>query len=95
MESFLIFDPGMVILKPPASDAERSGKLVAKPGDPEIKLSHVIPITKDGTVRLTVYRILGDGSAATTNGFTEELDPKKASNAAAAGNLVIRLGTPW
>lgn len=95
MYSFIVFDPKMVVYKDAPQDAGSTGALVAKPGEPEILTSHIIPITQDGTVELAVYRLLPNGNIATTPGFREERDPEKATAEAAAGKLVICLGTPW
>lgn len=99
MNSYIVFDPSIIVVRESASQTATVGSaaagLVAKPGDPEILYSHIIAITRDGTVELEVSRILPDGTVAVPPGFREERDEQKALAEAATGKLVLRLGTPW
>lgn len=100
MDSYIVFDPSIVILKESATESAASGgrsaaKLRAKPGDPEILYSHIIPITPAGDVELMVGRLSRDGHVVAEPGFTEVRDKNKALAEAAAGKLVLWLHTPW
>jgi hypothetical protein len=99
MDSYIVFDPSIVVLKESAAALSSVGRsaarLEAKPGDPEILYSHIIAITPAGDVELMVGRLSRDGNVVVEPGFAEVRDKNKALAEAAAGKLVLWLHTPW